>query len=114
MKIYKAWSESMHKVTYTLGYYINKDTARKDMLSVFGVATGSGPEQGIAEIEVVGLNDLHNEIEKLKAEKEKLKQMINCLDGSFTGTPSKLKRKCDGYCTNCEVMRIDIAKELGE
>jgi len=52
MKIYRVWSNSMHKIQYTYGYFMKKETAEKVFKSCGIGTTASGPEAGIEEIEV--------------------------------------------------------------
>jgi len=51
LKIYRVWSDSMHKVQYTYGYFLKKEDAQK----VYGriEQTAAGPQAGIEEIDVI-------------------------------------------------------------
>lgn len=55
MKIYKVYTESNHKITYVLGYFLKRESAEK-CLEEFGKTrpyTASSPLRGIDEIEVI-------------------------------------------------------------
>jgi hypothetical protein len=51
MKIYRAWTNSNHKIQYTLGYFLSLESAIK-AISGFGQAASS-PEAGVEEIAVL-------------------------------------------------------------
>ena len=50
MEIYKVWSDSMHRIRYTYGYFAKKETAEKVLGGI--EQTAAGPEAGIEIIEV--------------------------------------------------------------
>jgi hypothetical protein len=50
MKIYRAWTDSNHKLQYQVGYFFSKDNAQKVLNALD--PTGSSPPCGIEEIEV--------------------------------------------------------------
>jgi len=52
MKIYKAWSNSNHKIVYTLGYFESKADAESAAEVSFG-GSASSPSTGVDEITVI-------------------------------------------------------------
>ena len=51
MKIYRAWTDSMSRIQYTLGYFADFEDARK---SLPPDRTTASPDCGVEEIEVIG------------------------------------------------------------
>jgi hypothetical protein len=49
MKIYRAWTDSMHAVQYTLGYFEREEDAKKFLPEL----TTAGPNAGVEEINVI-------------------------------------------------------------
>jgi hypothetical protein len=48
MKIYRAWTDSMHAVQYTLGYFERKEDAEESLPEL----TAAGPAAGVERINV--------------------------------------------------------------
>ena len=71
MKIYYAWTNSNHKITYPIGYFFDKNVAQQ-ALDNYGPMTAASPDRGIHEIEVIGDN-LEEEIKDLKTIIERIK-----------------------------------------
>ena len=49
MKIYRAWTNSNHRIQYTLGYFEDKIDAE----GMLPKRTTAGPDAGVEEIEVI-------------------------------------------------------------
>ena len=50
MKIYEVWTDSLHKIRYSLGHYLKKETAQRVYENI--EQTAAGPVAGIDEIDV--------------------------------------------------------------
>ena len=53
MKIYRAWSDSHHKIQYTYGYFTDKKTAEACIKQLLGESTACSPPNGVDEINVI-------------------------------------------------------------
>ena len=51
MKIYRAWTDSNHKITYTLGYFEDRQDAVKS-LDILGGRDAGSPDYGVEEIDI--------------------------------------------------------------
>ena len=53
MKIYRAWSDSDHKIIYTIGFFEDKEDAEKALQVLRSGQSAMEPAFGIEEMEII-------------------------------------------------------------